>query len=324
MTRLGLDVITTINTHTIDDRFLNELVIHGASVMRVNGAHVRPDQIPRAVELIRSACGRAVRILVDLPGNKVRTRGLPQDVTLHRGERFELGAEHFSVETFLRCLKEGDVVVSSDGQLTMVVEAVDPERVSFLALCDGRLLNNKGVHLPRASLVDMPLLLEEDRALLDASVRSGVDFVGFSFVRTAEDAEAAYRVLDGTGVTPIIKLETKEATALETVDAILARAEIVLIDRGDLASEVGIAAFPLVFNRTLEKAVAVGRTVFVATQLFASMVDHNLPYLSEVIEFHRLANSGIRGVQLSEEIAVGRHPLEVLKLIAALTGEAAG
>ena len=67
-----------------------------------------------------------------------------------------------------------------------------------------------------------------------------------------------------------------------------------------------------------------GRTVFVATQLFASMVDHNLPYLSEVIEFHRLANSGIRGVQLSEEIAVGRHPLEVLKLIAALTGEAAG
>jgi pyruvate kinase len=67
--------------------------------------------------------------------------------------------------------------------------------------------------------------------------------------------------------------------------------------------------------------VAAGRKVFVATQLFMSMNDKHLPYLSEVIEFHRVAHAGIVGIQLSEEIAIGHHPLEVLELIATLTAD---
>jgi pyruvate kinase len=322
MNGLRLEIIATINTHKIGRRFLGELVEHGVTIMRLNGAHVLQDQIPKAVALIRECCGRDARVLLDLPGNKIRTSGLLESVSVKNGERFELEAKNFNVESFVRHLKEGDVVVSSDGQLKMVVETLVSDRVSFVSLCDGELLNNKGIHLERGRLADTPFLFERDRALLAAGVAVGIDYVGFSFVRTAENAREACRLLEGTGVAPILKIETREATEPDALDAILATTDRFLIDRGDLASEVGVLQFPSVFNRTLEKAVAGGRQVFVATQLFASMCDHNLPYLSEVIEFHRLAHSGIVGIQLSEEIAVGKHPVEVLRLIAALTEEA--
>ena len=318
-----LEIIATINTHKITRAFLRQLVENGATIMRMNGAHVRPPDIPKAVGLIREHCGRDAKILVDLPGNKIRTSGLLQNVALKNGETFELESRNFSYPGFIDYLKAGDAVTSSDGQLSMAVEKVHADRVSFTALCDGELLNNKGLHLPAKSLAHLPFLFDRDREILKHALPCDIDYAGFSFIRTPENVDEAHSVLAGSAMTPIIKLETKEGTEPAALDAILKRASTFLIDRGDLASEVGMTRFPMTFNRTLAKALASGGKVFVATQLFASMYEHNLPHLSEVMEFHRLARTGIVGIQLSEEIAIGKHPLEVLKIIAALSGEAA-
>lgn len=317
-----LEIIATINTHKITREFLRQLVEHGATIMRMNGAHVRPPDIPKAVKLIREHCGHDAKILVDLPGNKIRTSGLLQSVALRSGETFELEARNFSYAGFIDYLEAGDAVTSSDGQLTMAVEKVQADRVVFIALCDGELLNNKGLHLPAKSLAHLPFLFDRDREILAHALPCDIDYAGFSFVRTPENVDEARSALAGSAMVPIIKLETKEGTEPAALEAILSRASTFLIDRGDLASEVGMAHFPATFNRTLAKALAGGGKVFVATQLFASMYEHNLPHLSEVMEFHRLARTGITGVQLSEEIAIGKHPLEVLKMISTLTGGA--
>jgi len=314
-----LDIIATINTHKADGALLDGLVRAGATIFRINGAHMRPAQIPTAVKVIRQCCGDRVKVLIDLPGNKIRTRDLVQTVTLKRGESFALDSVNFSLESFPKYLKRGDTVISSDGQLTMSVKEVAPERVIFLAECDGELLNNKGLHVPTAELGELPFLWELDRKIIEHSLSSGVDYAGFSFVRTPANIEEAKRALAGSSITPIFKLETKEATAPQALQSILSRAEIFAIDRGDLASEVGMASFPATFNRTLSAGLAAGKKMFVATQLFASMYERQLPFLSEVVEFHRLAHSGIAGIQLSEETAIGKHPFEVLAMIATLS-----
>lgn len=321
MTTRSLDIIGTVNLDEVSPEFLSALVEHGVTIFRLNGAHVPPSRIGEAVALIRRACGDEVKVLVDLPGTKIRTTGLRERVVLKKGDEFELEAGNFTMEAFVRALKVGDVLLSSDGQLKLTVEALPPGRIRLAAQCDGALLDNKGVHLQRETPSEVPFLVERDRLILAEAVKARVDYAGFSYVRSPDDVDEAHRVLAGTGIAPFIKLETREATTPETLEAILPRASVFLIDRGDLASEVGIAQFAPTFIATMTRALAAGKTLFVATQLFMSMCDKELPYLSEVVEFHRLVVAGIAGIQLSEETATGRHAIEVLRLIARLTGD---
>lgn len=316
-----LQIIATINTNKITNEFLQKLLNRGANIFRLNGAHVKVEDIGSVVGKIRRVCGKNVEILIDLPGNKIRTSGLYQSIALRNGEKFELRYNNFNFDSFIRFLNVDDIVISSDGQLKMIVSDVRSDKVIFEALCDGKLLNNKGIHVQKGNLAEMPFLFEKDREIIKESKKYNIDYAGFSFVRTPYNVKEAFDLIGASPIKPIIKLETREATNKENLSEILKLAEYFLIDRGDLASEVGVTRFPRIFNNTMTEAVEKGKKLFVATQLFASMYENYLPYLSEVIEFHRLANSGIEGIQLSEEIAVGKHPFEVLELIKSICKE---
>jgi pyruvate kinase len=127
--------------------------------------------------------------------------------------------------------------------------------------------------------------------------------------------------LKGTNIKPIVKLETKEASEQENLNKILTVADTFLIDRGDLLSEVGLIRFPNIFNMLLKATKDSKKSIFIATQLFGSMYQHNVPFLSEIMEFHRLLKENITGVQLSEETAIGLHPFAVLEVIKNLVEE---
>ena len=97
--------------------------------------------------------------------------------------------------------------------------------------------------------------------------------------------------------------------------------EFILIDRGDLSTEIGIEKIPAYQRFIVNKALFCNKKVFLATQFLKSMELNPIPTIPEVIDLYNTLSSGIYGVQMSEETAIGQHPKECLDIIIKLMDE---
>jgi|GEM_PF-341827 len=308
----GFDVIATVNTHLLKPATLRALNRAGATILRINGSHAKPAEIGPYVRAIRAALGRRVRVLVDLPGNKIRTSDLSQPIVLTAGGTFELRPEDLNYPQFLRHLAKGDVLLANDSQFRFVVVSASAKSAVLRSDTDGQLISNKGVHLTGKHPA-MPFLFARDRELIRESVKHGVDVLGLSFVRDAADVREAKAAVQGTRLDLIVKVET--SPALANLDAILAEADEFLVDRGDLSCDVGIENVDRLQKLILKRAHAAGKRVYFATQFLHSMVRNNVPLIAEACGLSDAVAAGVDGVQMSEETAIGAHPLAVLETV---------
>ena len=163
----------------------------------------------------------------------------------------------------------------------------------------------------------MQTLTEKDRNDLAFIARADIDIVAISFVRSAADLALA-RSLMGKSKTPVMaKLERPEA--LEKLDEILEASDGVMIARGDLGVELPFERVPLLQKQILERAAVRGKWCVVATQLLGSMVTSRRPSRAEASDVVNAVLDGADAVMLSEETAVGEHPVLAVAAMAALT-----
>lgn len=307
----SFEIIATIDGRPGAD-LLQALVSRGVTIFRVNGAHVRPHELARYANRVRDAVGRRARLLVDLPGNKIRTAGLAQPIRVERGQRLQLYADQFNYPQFLALLQPGDELLAADSLLHFEVLTAGADSIVVRSASDGFLPDNKGVHLARAH-PDLPFLFERDVALLAAAVEHDFDLVGLSFVRRPDDVEMVRRLLGGREPGLVVKIETRQA--LEHLDEILERAEMFLIDRGDLSCDVGVEQVAFHQRRVVRAARARGRRIFLATQFLQSMVSHNIPLIAEACGVAEAIEMGVDGIQLADETAIGQYPLEAVDAV---------
>lgn len=284
----------------------------GATIFRINGSHVMPKEIANYTAEVRKALGHKVAVLVDLPGNKIRTAILPQPIPLKANDLFKLRGEHFNFPGFVRLLQKGDILLANDSMYKFRVESVSQEEATLLSYTDGLLVSNKGVHLTGRH-TDMPLFFERDLQLIEESAKAGVDFLGVSFVRTGADVDTAQKSIQGTKLGLIIKVETRPA--LQNLDDILGKADVFLVDRGDLSCDVGIESVNEWQKWVLAKAKQRGKKIFFATQFLHSMLHNPVPLIAEACGVSEAITSGVNGIQLSEETAIGKYPVEVLNTV---------
>lgn len=308
----NFQVIATLNTHLLNKETLQGLQAAGATIFRINGSHIQPSELEIYSRAVRGALGSGVKLLVDLPGNKIRTGILSQPIILKSGGSFEIYASQFNYTKFLSHLSVGDVLLANDSLFKFRVESVNPEKATLFSFTDGELKSNKGVHLIGKE-IDLPFLFDRDQQLIDSAIKNDFDYIGYSFVRTAEDVNQANLKLNGTKLKPIIKVET--APAIKNLDAILDRADHFLVDRGDLSCDVGIHKIDDFQKMILRAGKAKGKKIYFATQFFHSMLENPVPLIAEVCGFSDAYSNGVDGIQLSEETAVGKHPKAILDLI---------
>ena len=145
---------------------------------------------------------------------------------------------------------------------------------------------------------------------------TGVTYLSLSYVRNLADIEQAYALLKekkNSQVRIIAKVET--ASAMENLDEILQAVPSVNVDRGDLSTDIGVIEVSDAQDKVVKAALAANRRVFLATQFLKNMEIHNIPLISEVTALHDAIKNGISGIQLSEETAVGKYPIECVKLV---------
>lgn len=281
------------------------------NIYRINGAHGSVEDIERYIENIRSQVPNA-SILMDLPGNKVRTKDLPNNgIELVNGEKFIIPKECFNYTDFYRHLKPGMTAWANDSVFEFEVLDTDGDGITFLSKSDGVLINGKGVHV-RGIHKNIPFLFEKDKQLIQVANKYHLDYVGLSFVRSVENVKEA-RALLAENIKMISKIETLDA--VNDINHILPLVEYILIDRGDLSTDIGIINIPRYQKYIIEKAQYYDVKVFLATQILKHMETTAIPTIGEVEALYEIYKSGVYGLQMSEETAVGKYVKEVVEIL---------
>jgi pyruvate kinase len=311
-------IIATVGPSLLHTTPLSE-VHNEQNIYRINGAHGTIQDIEEYILEIRKQCITA-EILMDLPGNKVRTAGFENGyINIEENKEFSLSFNQMNYKEFYKHIKVGDIVWANDSIFEFVVNNIDVESeiITFLSKSTGKLQNNKGMHV-RGIHKDIPFLFEKDKLLIELANKHNLEYVGLSFVRTKEDILEAKELITSNSKI-ISKVET--VAAVENLVDILEIVEFILVDRGDLSTEIGLSKVPSYQKYIIDKALFYGKKVFLATQFLKSMEQNPIPTIPEVIDMFNTLKSGIYGIQMSEETAVGKYPKNCLDTIRGIMNE---
>ncbi|MEJ6537282.1 MAG: pyruvate kinase, partial [Mycobacterium sp.] len=271
------------------------------------------------------ATGRAVGILADLQGPKIRLgRFADGKAVWENGDTVRITVEecegsHDRVSTTYKQLaqdaKPGDRLLIDDGKVAVTVERIDGGDVVCTVTEGGPVSNNKGLSLPGVA-VSVPALSAKDIGDLEFALKLGVDLVALSFVRSPADIELVHEVMDRVGrrVPVIAKLEKPEAVA--NLEAVVLAFDAVMVARGDLGVELPLEEVPLVQKRAIQIARENAKPVIVATQMLESMIQNSRPTRAEASDVANAVLDGADAVMLSGETSVGAYPLEAVRTMA--------
>ncbi|MGI8945999.1 MAG: pyruvate kinase [Thermoleophilaceae bacterium] len=321
-------IVATIGPASDDGETLARMVEAGLDVARLNFSHGTPEEHAATAERVRDAAsraGRPVGVLQDLPGPKLRLGPLrdgiaelkPGDrLTLVCGSSEEGDAERMPVAWAGLAAAVGppDVVYLADGSVRLAVEEVrtGSGEIDTTVEIGGTVSSRQGINVP-GELATLPSMPEDDLELLRFGERIGVDMVALSFVRRPEDISD---VREHTETPLIAKIEKRGA--VERAEAIVRAADCVMVARGDLGIELRIEEVPLVQKRVIDLAGALARPVITATQMLESMVTSPRPTRAEVTDVANAILDGTDALMLSQETAVGAHPVKAVAMMAAI------
>jgi len=319
-------IVATLGPATAEAETLRRMIRAGMDVARLNFAHGNHASHTAMLERLRSAAdaeGKYVAVLQDLAGPKLRLRTPGgESVDVAAGGRLRLvedlgdAAEPTDLALnrpeVLRDLAEGQPVLFGDGAVRTRATGRDGEAVVLESEEAGALAPGMGVNLPETDLT-LPMPTDEDWADLAWGIEHGVEYVGLSFVRSAEEVRRvkAHLAEQGSETRVIAKIEKPEA--VEGAGAILATADAILVARGDLGVEMDLARVPVLQKDLIRRAGAAGVPVITATQMLQSMITEPRPTRAEVSDVAGAVFDGSDAVMLSGETAVGRHPVRAIE-----------
>lgn len=317
-------IVATLGPASSDRSTIKALFDAGADVFRLNFSHGSHADHKARYELIRSIeqeVGRPIAVLLDLQGPKLRIgRFAEGPVHVSEGERFRLdlqdvpgngmGASLPHPEIFA-ALQPGTDLLVDDGKVRLKVIDCGLDFATTEVVVGGMLSDRKGVNVPSV-LLPISALTAKDKDDLEFGLRLGVDWVALSFVQRPEDLEEVQALVRGqAGV--LAKLE--KPAAIEALDAIVAKADAIMVARGDLGVELPAEQVPPIQKRIIRSCRAAGKPVIVATQMLESMTSSSVPTRAEASDVATAVYDGADAVMLSAESASGKFPREAVAVM---------
>ena len=314
-------IVATIGPASSDPVVLEQLLglIDGARLNFSHGTHEDHRERAQAIRDMQQQVGRPVALIADLQGPKLRIGELPEPLVLERGEDLTICGEDIAGPDDLpiapavlgSVLQPGFDVLIDDGAVRLRVGSVDRGRARCEVLVGGIVSSHKGVNLPGVPL-PIPSLTRKDIDDLQFALELGCDFVALSFVRTASDVQALKTLIEASGSTAHVIAKIEKAEAVAALDDILREADAVMVARGDLGVEIGVAEVPLLQKRIIQRALERGKPVITATQMLESMIHAPEPTRAEASDVANAVLDGTSALMLSGETAVGEYPFEAV------------
>ncbi len=321
-------IVATLGPAIDSKEMLEELMVLGVNVFRVNFSHADHENVAAKIKDIREINkkkGFNVAILADLQGPKLRVGVMGEKVKLKKDDIFYFTTTkcignsertYMTYKKFPKDVKPGEHILVDDGKLLFEVLETDREKnVKTKVLRGGKLKSKKGVNLPLTN-ISLPALTKKDKIDVLFAIQQEVDWIALSFVRTAEDL----KMLNGfikehsKHVIPVIaKIEKPEA--VENINNITSHCDGLMVARGDLGVEIPLDQVPIVQKKMVRKAKEARIPVIIATQMMESMIVNQVPTRAEVNDVANSIMDGADAVMLSGETSIGAFPKDVITVM---------
>ena len=327
-------IICTMGPNTRDKNVMKALAENGMDVARFNFSHGDYAEHLERLELLREVRKELdipVAALLDTKGPEIRT-GVLKDgkkVTLKEGQTYTLttrelvGDEnigHINYSGLNEDVAAGNRILIDDGLIELKVLEVKGEDIVCTVVNGGELGEKKGVNVPNVK-IKLPALTEKDKEDIRFGIKHGFDFIAASFVRTADCIREIKEMLDaeGSGIKVIAKIENAEG--IENLDDIIEAADGIMVARGDMGVEIPAQKVPHLQKEIIRKCNEACKTVITATQMLDSMIRNPRPTRAEVTDVANAIYDGTDAVMLSGETAMGKYPVEALKMMVSIAEE---
>ena len=316
-------ILATIGPPTNSYEAIYSLIKAGANGIRLNFSHGDYEERLEQIKWIRKASkelGKPVAVLQDLQGPKIRLGDFDGVITVQTGQTLTFAykadyerTRHIPTQYDLaKKVKRGERVYLYDGKVRTVVTSVNNGIVHVRAENDGILIKRKGINLPDTDFAG-DIITKKDKEDIVFGSTQDYDYVGLSFVQTADDIKSLRKRLKNLGSTAkiIAKIETK--AAVENIEAIVKEADAIMIARGDLAVETPAESVPVVQRKIIGLGLKYAKPTIVATQMMGSMTEVPEPTRAEVSDVATAVIVGADCVMLSDETANGKYPIEAVQ-----------
>ena len=323
-------IVATIGPASRDPERMAALAEAGVDWFRINGSHGSAAEHEVTLRHARSAAratGRAIGVLLDLPGPKVRTgKFVSPPVTLVAGANVALSADDALGDAqhirgvnpeVIEAAQVGDAVYLVDGTIRLEVVEREPGLLYAIVRMGGTVGDRSGINVPGTTL-PVHALTDTDRELLKWAVMMGVDAIACSFIRNARELREIRAVANShrPGARLVAKIEMREA--MYDLDALATEADGLMVARGDLGVELPFADVPLAQKRICRVAQLLGKPCMVATQMLQSMVHNSRPTRAEASDAVNAIYDGADSLMLAQETAIGEYPVEAVRALSDL------
>ncbi len=322
-------ILATIGPAVDSAEKIEEIIMAGVNGCRLNFSHGTYEKMDEFISWIRQAAekkGRAITILQDLQGPKIRLGQIQNnhhdiaegdEIILDYAMKEHDGSLTFPIQYNLaEKVKVGEPIYIFDGKIrTHVTEILSDTAIKLVAENSGFIMSNKGLNLPDTDFGG-DILTPKDLADIEWGISRDFDYVALSFVQCADDIEQLRSLLrsKGSSAKIIAKIETKKAVEDDAhLEKIVEASDAIMVARGDMAYEAGAEIVPIVQRKLVNFCRKHAKICIVATQTMGSMVDSPIPTRAEVSDVANAVIQGADVVMLSDETTNGKYPLETVK-----------
>ena len=325
-------IIATIGPSSSSSKTVEQMMLEGVDVFRINFSHAKHNEVKKSINLIREIDKKLslnTAIIADLQGPKLRIGKMKKNSSFNKGDKITIDSKsqlvgnskklYVNYKNLAKDIKEGENILLDDGKIILKILSTNKrDLITAEVIQGGNIDSNKGFNLPNTKISLSPLT-EKDIEDAILAIKEKVDWLALSFVRSKSDIEDLLKIIDQNSeyrIPVIAKIEKPEA--LKNIDEIIKVSSGLMVARGDLGVELESSEIPLIQKKLVAKAKKARIPVIIATQMMESMMESLSPTRAEVNDVANSVMDGADAVMLSGETSVGKYPLEVIKTISSI------
>ena len=325
-------IIATIGPSSSSSKTMEQMMLEGVDVFRINFSHTKHNEVKKTIKLIREIDKKLslnTAIIADLQGPKLRIGKMKKNSSFNEGDKITIDSKsqlvgnskqlYVNYKNLAKDIKEGENILLDDGKIILKILSTNKkDLITAEVIQGGNIASNKGFNLPNTKISLSPLT-EKDIEDAILAIKENVDWLALSFVRSKSDIEHLLKIIDQNSeyrIPVIAKIEKPEA--LKNIDEIIKVSSGLMVARGDLGVELQSSEIPLIQKKLVAKAKKARIPVIIATQMMESMMESMSPTRAEVNDVANSVMDGADAVMLSGETAVGKYPLEVITTISSI------
>ena len=320
------NIIVTIGPASNTKEMIKQMIINGASVIRINlnyADHGFCEDVISKVRDVDSELGTVTAIMFDTVGPDVKTGRFINGKTFFSegfkirvynndiiGDETKLSIDYYDLIDGVRC---NSLIKLNNGRVVLNVIEKGPDYLLCEVIVGGEVVDNSSVHLEQ---VKLPFLSDRDKSDILFADKMGVDFLALSLVSGAEDVLDINDMLIELGndhMSIISKIERE--SAVDEIDDIIKVSDGVMLTRGDLGVDIPIERIPGIQKMIINKCHYANKISIVATEVLSSMSDSLNPTRAEVSDIANAVLDGVDAIMLSFETMKGHYPLESIEVM---------